>query len=264
MLCCLLLFGMKRNVIMVVSINQTSDVFLRSIRRNSVSGDVVVFTDRKAFKDRSIKVVHVDPSKSKHSILIQRFKWYHDFLRKNAGVYGKVIHTDSNDAVFQYDPWKYIPENSIVMGQSDTPIMETHGNSFFIDKCYGEKEYKRLMNEKTVCAGFIGGGIRPFLEFLDVFNRVVLRIYETQCLNGMNFDKLQAGDQAIILKTVYESQVSNVVLENCSCSIFLTEKYCYQRGVTVKKGRIINSCGIFPAYDHQYNHIRGLSEIINL
>ena len=77
-----------------------------------------------------------------------------------------VLHCDVGDTFFQSDVFKYYKDYDPFLGVAieDETLKENYNKKWIIDYV-GIKKYKKIQNERIICAGQIWGNVDKFLEF---------------------------------------------------------------------------------------------------
>lgn len=105
-----------------------------------------------------------------------RFLHYKDFLIKNKEKYENVLLTDVRDVFFQKDPFS-LQKHSKVQCYEENGILgeETMFNVPWIRSMYGPESINSFSSKKILCSGTILGPVIEMIEFLDDFERVILK-----------------------------------------------------------------------------------------
>lgn len=128
---------------------------------------------RKALIHLGFEIVDFIPTKV---VVVDRFKFLHNWLKKEQENLRYVMHCDVRDVVFQTDPSDWFEKNSgtakIFATSEFINFKNESCNPFWVEQLFGRKILKQLSEEEVICAGTICGEV-------DAVKRLVLRIYQT-------------------------------------------------------------------------------------
>ena len=150
-----------------------------SLDRCGFQGRKVLFvhkiTDaaRKALLHLGFELVEYTPKKV---VVVDRFKFLHDWLEKEQASLRYVMHCDVRDVVFQSDPSVWFETHAgtaKIFGTSEFINFKNEScNPFWVEQLFGRKILQQLQDEEVICAGTICGEV-------DAVKRLALRIYQT-------------------------------------------------------------------------------------
>ena len=168
--------------------------FVESLRNNGYKGEIVCFTNNlykkteKYFKSRGIKMIPYSfdfPYLKENKIILKKFQKFKNekinifhlreflpyiYLLENKNKYDSVLIADTSDVVFQKNPFKQdFDRKKIYFSLLDNKIRDSPKDSEWIRDLYGEEELRKIWDKDICCTGTLIGGIKPMLNFLDLF-----------------------------------------------------------------------------------------------
>lgn len=184
-----------------------------------------------------------------------------EYLEDNSK-YKNVFLTDTKDVIFQSDPFKNLPDNSLFVFQEDSSFRigdDRYNNSWWIATAYGVDILSQIINNNIICSGTILGSYNKIVEFmLQIKNEILkLRKENHDVFKGMILD------QAIVnyLCRLNEKTIQNVTIKEngniigtlgISTSQSVTEE-SQQRDEILINGHILMVNKKIPAILHQYD-----------
>ena len=196
----------KKNLILGLienySFNTILPFFKSLIKANFDNCDIVMFVRYVSPKiinyliNIGVYIFSIPKKYIKVSSINVRWKMYNDFLKDKAKIYNLVLHTDIRDTFFQKDFFKYYENYSqpfLGVAIEDGYLNESINKQWIIDYA-GEEIYKKIRNERIICAGQLWGTLDKFLEFSSIFWKKLIA-------------NLEKNDQGIFNYLIYYKKI---------------------------------------------------------
>ena len=185
-----------------------------------------------------------------------RWKLYLNYINDNLDKYHHILATDTRDTVFQQDLFQIYGSKKPFLGVAfeEAFLNNTVNKDWFI-YAFGKEAYKKVENERIICAGTVWGTADKFLLLAN-------KIWEKVKNNATN-DKMH--DQTVINYIVYNEKI----FDDCLKHSEYKDGYILTLGLEKNKtiyadsdDNILNEKGEIAALVHQYDRIKYINEKI--
>jgi len=184
-------------------------------------------------------------------LVLSRFLYYEQYLKKYSKKSDQVILTDSRDVVFQGNPFPDIKRN-ILIGIEDLVVYRSRRNSEWLKYYYPNTVYDKLKNYNVICAGVILGSCERILEFLGKLKaEAEMNISRTFFKHGI--------DQAILNKLYYVDKWPIDIVPTGSPTIATIGAYKLEKIEFSQAKGLTSSSGAPIKIIHQYDRIKELA-----
>lgn len=190
-----------------------------------------------------------------------RFFLFHKYLKNNR--FDNVLITDTQDVVFQDDPFKDVGDRYLYCfcEDSGSNIASEEFNSYWIRNLYGQERLEELANSPIVCAGTIMGSYDSMMLLLQSI------LDEFFLLDESIFLK-HSVDQGIlnnICNSAYTSIIPITLKKNGDivATLGLTTKKDVGKDIIEFSGMTLKVNDLTPAIIHQYNRDDNLQKFFD-
>jgi hypothetical protein len=166
-----------------------------------------------------------------------------------------VLLSDSRDVVFQSDPFAIAPK-TVLSGQEDLSIGDSHCNAQWIEESYGPQTLQQIKNLPVACSGVQIGPRKAMLAYLRRMCEEAVRLAPKVAFR-VGFDQgihnwlLRCGD------------CSELAAEPNGSPVIATLAACEQRRYQLQGGRLFfPQEQTYPAIVHQYDRDPSLASSI--
>ena len=238
--------------------------FVESLRNNGYKGEIVFFTNnlfrktRKYFISKGIKIIPYSfdfPYLRGNKTILKKFKRFKNeklnmfhlreflpyiYLLENKNEYDSVLITDIADVIFQKNPFEQdFDKSKVYFSLQDNKIRDSKKDSEWIRDIYGEEQLEKIWAKNICCTGTLIGGIKPMLNFLDLF------------VNEFKGNTIEQGN---INYLIHNNKVKDAVVLNNQDGIMLTCSGANRKNFILGKDKKIRSLsGKLFTMIHQYD-----------
>ena len=237
--------------------------FVESLRKTDFNGDVIFFTNNlskkteKYFRSKGIILIPYSfeyPYLKDNKTILKKFKHFkHEklnifhmreflpfiYLLGNKDKYDLVVIADTADVIFQKNPFEGADKNKVYFSLQDNKIKDSKKDSEWIEYLYGKEVLRKIWDKNVCCTGTLIGGIKPMLNFLDLF------------VNEFKGNTIEQGN---INYLIHNNKIKNAVLFKNSDGVMLTCSGANRKDFIVDKNKKIRSkSGKMYSMIHQYD-----------
>ena len=187
-----------------------------------------------------------------------RYEFEYQWLRKNSQNVDRIFHSDSLDVFFQSDPFTpKVQNNSLLFVVEPHELKSCVWNTHWAEGCYNQQTVQMLKNNFIVCSGSIMGGANQYIQLLEL----MFKQKEWSSCWG------PSHDQPILNYLIWSGEIKNAGIQydftGCEGGFFTAQWCTYDLTIkTNQYNQIISEHGSTPSFVHQYNRIKGLTQIL--
>ena len=256
----------KKNLVIIVITNydwnKISVFFTSYVKANFENTDFVAFVnavpESTLNKLRSYGAITVPFPEEIKKIHIYTSRWgaIVEYLKQNSDKYKMVFTSDTRDAFFQSDVFKYyenVNKPFLGVAYENGYLTQELTNVKWIKNAFGEDYFNTLTTQRIICAGTLWGTPDKVLQFAE-------RVFSLLTSNP------KAIDQAATNYIIYQEKLFEncTIISNNEDGPIMTIGIANRAFINLdKNNNIINGKGEIAAFVHQYDRHQDLTKIAN-
>lgn len=256
----------KKNLVIIVITNydwnKISVFFTSYVKANFENTDFVAFVnavpESTLNKLRSYGAITVPFPEEIKKIHIYTSRWgaIARYLKQNLDKYKMVFTSDTRDAFFQSDVFKYyenVNKPFLGVAYENGYLTQELTNVKWIKNAFGEDYFNTLTTQRIICAGTLWGTPDKVLQFAE-------RAFSLLTSNP------KVIDQAATNYIIYQEKLFEncTIISNNEDGPIMTIGIANRAFINLdKNNNIINGKGEIAAYVHQYDRHQDLTKIAN-